>query len=163
RTHDLPGNGELVIEHAVVESSAEDQLLLDAIRDLARRWGATLEIEQRDQQRLMRLTVPAAEHPTPPPERPAPAHTRPVRGLIVDGDAGNRETVGELLSLSGYEVDDAASAEEALRAVERGPYSAALVDLAMPGMNGIELARRLRVLHPDLRIALVTGWELSQA
>ena len=41
------------------------------------------------------------------------------------------------------------------------PFDVALVDLAMPDMNGIELARLLRARDPSLRIALVTGWEPS--
>ena len=41
------------------------------------------------------------------------------------------------------------------------PFDVALVDLAMPDMNGVELARRLRARDPALRIALVTGWEPS--
>jgi CheY-like chemotaxis protein len=161
RTRDQPGHAELTITHAANAQTAEDRLLLDAIGELARKWGATLQADERDQVRTLRVDLPVASAEAKPP--PAPRRAGPLRVLVVDDDAGNRETLSELLGLSGYEVDDAATADEALRAVERRPYAAALVDLAMPGMNGIELARRLRARHPEVRIALVTGWEPSRA
>jgi len=160
RTRDLPDASELVITHAAGLERAEDQLLLDAVRDLARRWGATLVAEVHDHQRTLTLRLPVAA--AEPAKVEHPPHGA-LSVLVVDDDAGNRETLSELLGLSGYQVDDAATAEEALRAVERRTYAAALVDLAMPGMNGLELARRLRARHPDLRIALVTGWDASRA
>ncbi len=89
--------------------------------------------------------------------------------LVVDDEAGNREALSELLELSGFAVDAAASSAEALAAAGQHAYDAALVDLAMPDMNGWELARRLRALarqhegRPPLRIALVTGWDAAAA
>jgi CheY-like chemotaxis protein len=157
RTRDLPHGSELTIEHARVGEAAEDPLLLGLLRDLAHKWGATIDIESRPGMRTLRLELPGVEEKAAPPPPPRP--TGPLHVLVVDDDAGNRETLSELLGLSGYEVDDAATADEALRAAERRPYAAALLDLAMPGMNGLELARRLRARHPGLRLALVTGWE----
>jgi CheY-like chemotaxis protein len=87
---------------------------------------------------------------------------RPARRiLVVDDDAGNRETLTELLGLSGHEVVGAESGKDALAVVKNSPrpFDVALVDLAMPDMNGIELAQLLRANDPALRLALVTGWE----
>jgi CheY-like chemotaxis protein len=82
---------------------------------------------------------------------------------VVDDDAGNRETLTELLGLSGHDVVAAENGKHALEIMHEvdRPFDIALVDLAMPDMSGIELARLLRARDPALRIALVTGWEPS--
>jgi CheY-like chemotaxis protein len=136
---------------------------LAAARDRARRWGGDLVAEARAGRLTLRLTLPAAPMP-----RAAPSSIRPIprparRILVVDDDAGNRETLTELLGLSGHDVFSAESGEQALDAVRRADkaYDVALVDLAMPDMDGVELARLLRKRDPAMRIALVTGWEPS--
>ena len=106
---------------------------------------------------LLPRAAPAPARAAPSPRPPADRGARRV--LIVDDDVGNRETLVELLALAGYRADAAPDPAEALAAVEGNDYDAALVDLAMPEMNGWELARRLRALRPELRIAIVTGWE----
>jgi two-component system, cell cycle sensor histidine kinase and response regulator CckA len=108
----------------------------------------------------VRLTLPAApREATPATSGARPALRAARRVLVVDDDAGNRESLTELLALSGYDVRAAASGEEALAELARGPFEAALVDLAMPDMDGLELAARLRERAPATRVALVTGWE----
>ncbi|HEX8952311.1 MAG TPA: response regulator, partial [Polyangia bacterium] len=104
--------------------------------------------------------APAA-HAAPSSARPAPRPARRI--LVVDDDAGNRETLTELLGLSGHDVLGAESGKDALAAVAAAPrpFDVALIDLAMPDMNGIELAEKLRARDPALRLALVTGWEPS--
>jgi CheY-like chemotaxis protein len=160
RTVDDPIATELLVSHPCGPQNESQQLMLEAARDLARRWGGELTQELINAHRELRLRVPPAKEAQPAEgPRPVVPRAQPLRVLVVDDDAGNRETLSELLALSGHEVDDAATSEEALRAIERRTYSAALVDLAMPGMNGLELARRLRAKHPELRIAIVTGWE----
>jgi CheY-like chemotaxis protein len=83
--------------------------------------------------------------------------------LVVDDDEGNRATLSELLALSGHRVREAESGAAAVARAQEEPYDVALVDLAMPGMSGVEVAERLKALHPALRIALVTGWEPESA
>ena len=138
---------------------------LAAARDRARRWGGDLVVETRGGRLTLRLTLPparAAARPSQSGTRPA---LRPARRiLVVDDDAGNRETLTELLGLSGHDVHAAESGKAALEAVDGGgdrPFDVALVDLAMPDMNGVEVARRLRARDPAIRVALVTGWEPS--
>ena len=159
------GRGELELEYPTADDgSANDEglhLALDAVRELVGRWQGELHEEHEDDQRRLRLSLPLAPEDSPHAEPPVrqPTSRAALRVLVVDDDAGNRETLTELLALSGHQADSAASSEAALARLERHPYDAALVDLAMPGMNGIELARRLRAEHPEVRIALVTGWE----
>jgi CheY-like chemotaxis protein len=141
-------------------SASERGVTLAAARDRARRWGGDLVVEARGGRLTMRLHLPPAPAQSPSPS--AKASTAPARRiLVVDDDAGNRETLTELLGLSGHDVVAAESGKDALAALGRArePFDVALVDLAMPDMNGIELARILRARQPAMRVALVTGWE----
>ena len=65
----------------------------------------------------------------------------------------------------GFSVDTAGSAEDGLRIAEQNRYEVILIDLSMPGMSGLEAARRIRLLQPDTPLILVTGWttEISRA
>lgn len=144
-------------------AATERGVTLAAARDRARRWGGDLVAEIRGGRLTIRLTLPSApvHRATPSGSRPA---LRPARRiLVVDDDAGNRETLSELLGLSGHDVVTADSGNAALDATAHATpaFDVALVDLAMPDMNGVELARRLRAIDPALRMALVTGWEPS--
>jgi CheY-like chemotaxis protein/PAS domain-containing protein len=137
------------------------QLALEGARDSARRLGGALEDDVSGGVATLRLLLPRAATVQPRVEPgAAPAEERAARHvLVVDDDPGNRETLTELLAMSGYRAEGAADSAAALSAIEREDFDAALVDLAMPDMNGWELARRLRAAHPELRIAIVTGWE----
>lgn len=66
-----------------------------------------------------------------------------VRLLVADDDRLVLATLSEGLRQAGYEVVTAASGAEALEAAAGGPFDLAILDLRMPGMDGLELARRL--------------------
>lgn len=68
---------------------------------------------------------------------------RSVRILVVDDEEAIREGLCEYLRLEGYRADSASGAEEAIRMGPRN-YSLLLLDIMMDGMNGFELARRIR-------------------
>src|SRR3712207_9416549 len=70
--------------------------------------------------------------------------------------------VADSISRSPYEVLAAESAEAALDLLEDVPPPAALVsDVTMPGMDGLDLARRLRARWPDLPVVLLSGYAAS--
>jgi CheY-like chemotaxis protein/nitrogen-specific signal transduction histidine kinase/HPt (histidine-containing phosphotransfer) domain-containing protein len=82
------------------------------------------------------------------------------RVLVVDDNDTNRRVIGELLGRAGYEVEAASSAIEALnvlqRAVESGtPFQAVLTDHRMPGIDGLEFARRVRANESISEVRLV--------
>ena len=80
------------------------------------------------------------------------------RILLVDDDDAVREVTGSRLRALGFEVAEAASGEAALAALERGDGLALLLlDLAMPGMNGAEVAHRARARQPTLPLLFLTG------
>ncbi|RKX24488.1 MAG: sigma-54-dependent Fis family transcriptional regulator, partial [Candidatus Zixiibacteriota bacterium] len=58
----------------------------------------------------------------------------------------------------GYRVKIATNGEAAIQAVSDSRFDIALIDLAMPGMSGLEVAARIRKIAPDTPIVLVTGW-----
>lgn len=83
------------------------------------------------------------------------------RILIVDDEANHRQTLGIGLRLEGFEVIDAADGEEALRRLEDHEVDLAIIDLMMPGINGLDLARRMRFRHPDVRVLMTSAYHLS--
>lgn len=79
--------------------------------------------------------------------------------LIVDDDAKYRRALTAFLDAS-FDLDvvaDTGSAEEAVALTGHLRPDAAVVDVAMPVVNGVELADRLRAVLPELAIVLVTG------
>jgi CheY-like chemotaxis protein len=77
--------------------------------------------------------------------------------LVVDDDRANLQTF-RIVFRDAYTITLAASGDEALRAVEAAPFDVALVDFAMPGMNGLEVLCRIRAERPAIRRAVVSGY-----
>ncbi|MBS0632245.1 MAG: response regulator [Verrucomicrobia bacterium] len=77
------------------------------------------------------------------------------RVLVVDDVAINRSLLNELLTPLGFEVTEAASGSEALAAVAALSPSLVLLDLRMPGMDGIEFARRLRATEGGSKVRII--------
>jgi two-component system cell cycle response regulator DivK len=81
------------------------------------------------------------------------------RILIVDDNASNVKLVRVLLERQGYDVQTAADAEDALRVLGRHKPRLILMDVQLPGMDGLELTRRLRadVTTKDIVILALTA------
>lgn len=84
--------------------------------------------------------------------------TATQRILIVDDDRSSCEIIAKILSLRGYHVDVAYDGNKALDLIEHEDYGLALIDYRMPGMDGVELYRRIRELRPSLVGVFVTGF-----
>lgn len=87
------------------------------------------------------------------------------RVLIVDDDPSFLRYLDLRLQLEGYQTYMAASAEDALGAVESFAPTLVIADVVLPGMNGLELVRRLRAdsRHRRLPILILTGADHSAA
>lgn len=96
-------------------------------------------------------------------EANAAAASTSKRILVVDDEDIIRELLSELLGAQGYEVQSVVSGEEGLELASKQPFHAAVVDLTLPGINGLELSRRLVSLQPGLRVAMMTGWGSTEA
>jgi CheY-like chemotaxis protein len=81
------------------------------------------------------------------------------RVLVIDDDEGVRTVFSRVLTLEGYSVQVAATAEEALGHVKHTPPDAILLDLKMPLINGVGFLYRLREdpANQDIAVALITG------
>jgi DNA-binding NtrC family response regulator len=81
-----------------------------------------------------------------------------LRILIVDDEAVVRQSLQSWFRQDGHTVDVAESGREALRLLAAHGYDVALVDVKMPGMDGLELQKRLAGADPDLTIILMTAY-----
>jgi DNA-binding response OmpR family regulator len=89
---------------------------------------------------------------------PTPAELEPrARLLVVDDEVNLRAGLRDLLSLMGYQVDEAASGHKALELLESRLYDLMVLDIRMPGMDGVEVMHRARQMHPDLSIIVLTA------
>jgi CheY-like chemotaxis protein len=78
--------------------------------------------------------------------------------LVVDDDTDTCANLFDLLSDVGFRVDVADGGVSALEQAQRQPYDVALLDLRMPGMDGLALCRQLKRLHPAMLAMLITGF-----
>lgn len=85
-----------------------------------------------------------------------------ARILIVDDEENQRKSLAIGLRLEGYRVYEAADGESALAVLALEPVDLAIVDLMMPGINGLDLARRMRFRHPEVRVVLTSAYHLSE-
>ncbi|MGC8872855.1 MAG: response regulator [Chloroflexia bacterium] len=80
-----------------------------------------------------------------------------MRVLVVDDSAYARRRIRQVLEQAGYEVVEAPDGETALRLVQEKPVDLVTVDLLLPGMDGLELTRRLHEMDPSLPLLVVTA------
>lgn len=80
-----------------------------------------------------------------------------LRVLVVDDDEAVREAVCDVVTMLGYTAEPASDGGEALGRFRPGRYGLVVTDLAMPTMNGLQLARRLRALEPTLPITIFSA------
>ena len=78
--------------------------------------------------------------------------------LIVDDDQVARELLAETLGREGYRVRVAGGGEEALALAGAEPFDMALVDLRMPGLDGLAVLKQLAMIQPDLPVVILTAF-----
>ena len=109
--------------------------------------------------RLPRRTVAEADPRDPAVE--VAARARPVRRVLIADDNGDAaESLAMLIRLDGHEVAVGANGIEALELIDAVNPEVAFLDIGMPGLDGYEVARRIRAnpRHAGVVLAAVTGW-----
>ena len=82
--------------------------------------------------------------------------------LIVDDECNQRRALAIGLRLEGFDIVEAADGFEALDRVSERAIDLAIIDVMMPRMNGLDLARRLGATHPAIPLVLTSAYHLSQ-
>src|SRR6516164_7432898 len=78
--------------------------------------------------------------------------------LVVDDELIVRDSLDKWFREEGYEVATADSAQEALAKMAAGRFDLALVDIKMPGVDGVELQKRMHEIDPDMLVIIMTGY-----
>jgi PAS domain S-box-containing protein len=143
---------------------------LAQVYGIASQSGGTLKIESAPGEgTTVRLILPATEPPqaVPGEDMLPPGATIGSEGssgatvLVVDDDADVRAFLNVALEGLGHGIMEAADGPQALATLERRHPDIILLDYAMPGMHGADLASLIRQRHPELPIVFVTGYAQS--
>ena len=84
--------------------------------------------------------------------------TPPRRALIVDDDRAMVRTLSDVLELKGWEVRGAYSGAAAVEADAREPFDVVLMDVKMPGMDGVDAFKAIKKARPGTRVVLMTAY-----
>ncbi len=79
------------------------------------------------------------------------------RILIIDDDPGTCQTIGDVLELRGFAVETATAGQLALDALAARPVDAAILDIKLPDIPGLELMRTIKTSYPGIEIIVITG------
>jgi DNA-binding response OmpR family regulator len=78
--------------------------------------------------------------------------------LIVDDEQGVRDSLTQLLRVEGYQADAADSGESALKHLAEKECDLVLLDIRLPGLDGVEVMHEINKLHPETHIIIITGY-----
>jgi signal transduction histidine kinase/CheY-like chemotaxis protein len=136
---------------------------LEHVFDIVERHGGSLAIDSLPGQGTsvrMRLhasrfqIIPPSPGTGERPRRPSP----PARVLLVDDDPRLVAVLSDMLQAEGHPVTSATAGEEALRLFDPAGHDVVITDLGMPGINGWELAERVKRRSPATAVFILTGW-----
>ena len=80
-----------------------------------------------------------------------------IRLLLVDDEEDFRTTLANRLKRRNLDVTDAGSGEEAIEIIGNKSFDVAIIDIKMPGIDGIETLKRVKKIDPHIEVLLLTG------
>jgi excisionase family DNA binding protein len=116
-----------------------------------------------DSQRPRGGSKAAAAAATPEPAAAVRTATERPRILVVDDEASIRDLLVKTLSLSDYDVDTASDGRAALERLRLYVYDLLIVDLKMPGIDGLTVIREAKRLKADIPVIVITGFSTESA
>ena len=81
-----------------------------------------------------------------------------IKLLLVDDEAKFLKSVASRLELQNFEVTTATGGKEAIASAEKGLFDVAVVDLKMPGIDGLDFMKDIKQRHSDITIIMITGY-----
>jgi len=87
---------------------------------------------------------------------------RQVKVLIVDDGVGMIETLRDVLEAEGYGVSVTTDGHQAIQMAQEQPFHCILMDMKMPGLNGVEVFRKIRALAPQTVVVMMTAYSFPQ-
>ncbi len=82
--------------------------------------------------------------------------------LVVDDDQRMVKTISDILKVKGYEAAEAYTGEEAVEKVKSDHYDCVLMDIKMPGINGVEALQMIKGLAPELPVVLMSAYTTEE-
>ncbi len=84
--------------------------------------------------------------------------------MLVEDDDGFRRSLANLLTsrFPGIHLDEAASGSEAMEKVESFLPHLVFMDIKLPGQNGLEITRRVKALHPEIHVIMLTSYDFPE-
>ena len=82
--------------------------------------------------------------------------------LIVEDEKDIADCLEQFFAAKGFTVSSAFSGEEALTRIQESGAEVVLLDILLPGLSGIEILKRLKVLHPQARVVMVTALDRDE-
>lgn len=77
--------------------------------------------------------------------------------LVLDDEKNIRLTVRRCLEISEIAIDDAINGEEALLKLSQNEYNLLLLDLKLPGIDGMEILKSIRKLYPEMKVIIISA------
>ncbi len=144
-----------------------DDILSDATTVLDRYAGHDEEViarlrhlifRAREIRELIQKVGSTLVHDQPEEDGKLPRRLAGARLLVADADESIRKAAHQLLGNQGATVETARDAHEAIALARESNYSAAIVDIRLPDMDGYETFKRLRIVRPGVPIIMMTGF-----
>jgi DNA-binding NtrC family response regulator len=81
-----------------------------------------------------------------------------VKIIVVDDEEGVRESFNMILKIKDYEVDTFEDGESAISSLKKDMYDVAFVDYKLPGMDGIDVLKKIKEIDPNVEVVVVTAY-----
>jgi PAS domain S-box-containing protein len=136
---------------------------LTVVHGIVTQLGGGIEVDsQEDRGSTFKIELPLTTTAAAALSDGPPAEETPVlaghRVLVVEDELGAREGLKDILDLLGYQATAVATGEEALALPEQPVYDVLLTDLVLPGIQGFEVAERLKRRWPELQVIAMSGY-----
>ncbi|MDE3156938.1 MAG: response regulator [Acidobacteriota bacterium] len=132
--------------------------LIKAGKIPAVRVGRQWRFRKRDIDAWLDSQRPRTARTAPAPAAPRPSTLARPRVLVVDDEASIRDLLAKTLALAEYDVDVVPDGRSALERMRLYPYDLLIIDLKMPGMDGLSVIREAKRYKADLPVIIITGY-----